>query len=99
MWPRLHRLLRCLYGDALSRAACVQSAAFAALLCLVVGVYWMMRSLKDSIFAAVVGLEYQPRAKLLSLLVVTALLLPYGVLVERLTRQQLFACVAPFSAT
>ena len=49
----------------------MQASFFSALLCFIVGVYWMMRSLKDSVFASVVGLEYQPQAKMFSLVVVS----------------------------
>lgn len=81
-----------MYGD-ISDKALLQSVSFSALLCLIVGTYWLMRSLKDSVFASVVGLAFQPRAKMLSLLVVTAMLLIYNKLVDRLTRLQLFVIV------
>ena len=75
-----------------------QAATHSAVLSLTVGVYWLMRSLKDSIFATVVGIEYQPQAKMLSLLVVTVGLVVYGSLVERLNRSQLFSSVFGFYA-
>ena len=62
-------IIRFLYGE-LSHEALVQATFFSALLCFIVGVYWMVRSLKDSVFASVVGLEYQPQAKMFSLVVV-----------------------------
>jgi ATP:ADP antiporter, AAA family len=86
------RLLHTLYGE-LPTSMLAQALSFSSLLCLVVGVYWLMRSIKDSVFATVVGLEYQPRAKMLSLVVVTGVLFVYGYLVERLTRMQLFVVV------
>lgn len=86
-----------LYGE-MSDAELGQCAALSLVLCLVVGAYWLMRSIKDSVFATVVGLEYQPRAKMLSLFVATAELLLYGVLVERLDRRQLLVVVFSFYA-
>ena len=83
------RILQTLYGD-LSTDKLVQAAFFALLLSCVVGVYWMMRSLKDSVFATLVGLEFQPLAKMLSLLVVTCLLFVYNKLVDCVPRHQLF---------
>ena len=57
-----------LYGE-LQHEQLVQASILGAA-CFVVGIYWMMRSLKDSVFATLVGLEYQPQAKMLSLFVV-----------------------------
>ncbi|HEX2978166.1 MAG TPA: Npt1/Npt2 family nucleotide transporter [Candidatus Babeliales bacterium] len=57
---------------------------------LVIGVYWFLRPLKDSIFQAVVGVDYIPRAKMLSLVVVFPLVLIYSKLVDMFPRQQMF---------
>eukprot|EP00316_Scyphosphaera_apsteinii_P004297 CAMPEP_0119310048 /NCGR_PEP_ID=MMETSP1333-20130426/17673_1 /TAXON_ID=418940 /ORGANISM="Scyphosphaera apsteinii, Strain RCC1455" /LENGTH=512 /DNA_ID=CAMNT_0007314165 /DNA_START=139 /DNA_END=1677 /DNA_ORIENTATION=- len=88
----LPALLRFLYGE-LTGEQLVQAGWLSALLCLLVGIYWLMRSLKDSVFATIVGLEYQPLAKMLSLIVVTILLLVYNKLVDHLTRSGLFYVV------
>ena len=53
----------------------------------------MMRSLKDSVFATLVGLEYQPQAKMLSLFVVTAVLFAYNKVVDLVERNRLFAVI------
>ena len=55
----LARLCRCLYGE-LPPDKLLQALTFSLLLCFVVGIYWLMRSLKDSVFATIVGLEHQP---------------------------------------
>ncbi|KAL3903608.1 MAG: hypothetical protein SGPRY_011611, partial [Prymnesium sp.] len=68
-----------------------QTCSFSLLLAVSVGVYWLMRSLKDSVFAATVGLEYQPYAKMCTLLVVTLILCIYDCLVSQLDRVQLFS--------
>jgi len=72
------RLAHALYGDGSSDAALAHAGFLAVLMCNIVGVYWLMRSLKDSVFTTVVGIEYQPTAKILSLVVVTVLLLVYN---------------------
>ena len=70
-----------------------QAGIFSLLLCFVVGIYWMMRSLKDSVFATLVGLEYQPQAKMLSLVVVTFVLFLYNKVVDLAPRHYLFLVV------
>eukprot|EP00965_Chrysotila_dentata_P154393 5102068-Pleurochrysis_carterae.AAC.4 len=92
-------LVRALYGD-LPHEQLVQASFFSLLLCMIVGVYWMMRSLKDSVFATTVGLEYQPTAKMLSLVVVTVMLFFYNKLVwlwhtnvDMVPRDQLFKVI------
>ena len=85
-------IIRFLYGE-LSHEALVQASFFSALLCFIVGVYWMMRSLKDSVFASVVGLEYQPQAKMFSLVVVSVVLVAYNKIVDIVPRHRLFAVI------
>jgi len=85
-------VIRFLYGE-LSHEALVQATFFSSLLCFIVGVYWMMRSLKDSVFASVVGLEYQPQAKMFSLVVVSVVLVAYNKIVDIVPRHRLFAVI------
>eukprot|EP00967_Tisochrysis_lutea_P128665 scaffold220366_cov35-Tisochrysis_lutea.AAC.4 len=88
----LSSLVTTLYGE-LTPTQLTQASFFSLLLCFVVGIYWMMRSLKDSVFATIVGLEYQPMAKMLSLVVVTVLLFVYNKIVDWVPRHQLFAVI------
>mmetsp|Transcript_23831 Transcript_23831/g.70166 ORF Transcript_23831/g.70166 Transcript_23831/m.70166 type:complete len:471 (-) Transcript_23831:41-1453(-) len=85
-------IIHFLYGE-LSHEALVQATFFSSLLCFIVGVYWMMRSLKDSVFASVVGLEYQPQAKMFSLVVVSVVLVAYNKIVDIVPRHRLFAVI------
>ncbi len=57
---------------------------------LVIGVYWFLRPLKDSVFSSVVGANYIPWAKMLSLIVVFPLVLIYSKLVDMFPRQRMF---------
>ena len=57
------RLAQALYGDGSSDAQLAHAGFLALLMCNIVGVYWMLRSLKDSVFTTVVGIEYQVRAR------------------------------------
>ena len=60
----------------------------------IIGTYWAMRPIKDSIFAAMVGIDYLPKAKMLSLCVVVPLVLLYGKLVDLLPRHKVFYLLA-----
>ncbi len=57
---------------------------------LIIGIYWTLRVMKDSLFQDIVGAIWQPRAKWLSLAVVFPLVIVYSKLVEKLPRQVLF---------
>jgi ATP:ADP antiporter, AAA family len=57
---------------------------------LIIGIYWTLRPMKDSLFQDIVGATYQPRAKWLSLVVVFPLVIIYSKLVEMLPRHILF---------
>lgn len=56
----------------------------------IIGGYWLLRSLKDSVLAALVGLEYQPVAKVASLFVVLVAVVGYNKLVDLVPRHKLF---------
>jgi AAA family ATP:ADP antiporter len=56
---------------------------------LIIGVYWGLRPLKDSLFNQIVGFDYQPIAKILSAFVIMILVLGYSKLVDRYPRHQI----------
>jgi AAA family ATP:ADP antiporter len=56
----------------------------------IIGIYWYLRPLKDAIFMAVVGKDYIPKAKIVSLIVVLPLVLIYSKLVDMFPRQRMF---------
>jgi len=55
-----------------------------------IGVYWMLRVTKDSVFASIVGKEHIWRAKLLSVVVVFPIVMIYNFLADRFPRHRLF---------
>lgn len=57
---------------------------------LIIGTYWAFRPIKDSIFNAIVGVNFQPVAKWLSLIIIIPLILAYGKLIDRYPRQKVF---------
>ena len=56
----------------------------------VIGVYWTLRPLKDSIFSSMAHADNQPVAKLVSLLVLFPLVMIYSKLVDKFARHKLF---------
>ncbi len=57
---------------------------------LIIGVYWTMRPIKDSLFFAIIGGEYLWRAKIISLLVISPLVILYGKLIDTFERHKVF---------
>ena len=55
-----------------------------------IGAYWLLRPLKDGLFFNVVGGEYQPMAKILSVFVVGFLVIVYSKLVDMVEKHKLF---------
>lgn len=61
----------------------------AVLFGLTIGVYWLFRPLKDSVFLTTVGRDYQPWAKILSILVTIGTVMIYSRLVDKYPRHKL----------
>lgn len=57
---------------------------------LIIGSYWLLRTIKDAFFDDLVGMSYQPKAKMISLLVIIPLVLGYSKLVDMVEKQTLF---------
>lgn len=56
----------------------------------VIGVYWTLRPLKDSIFASMADVSNQPLAKILSLICLFPIVILYSKLVDKVARHKLF---------
>lgn len=65
---------------------------------LTIGVYWLFRPLKDSIFLTMVGREYQPWAKMLSIFVTVGAVMVYSYLVDKYPRHKLLYGYSVFYA-
>ena len=57
---------------------------------LLITAYWGLRPIKDGIFSGIVGVDYTPYAKFLSLTTVLILIGIYGKLIDWLPRQKVF---------
>ncbi|CAM9868150.1 unnamed protein product [Ascophyllum nodosum] len=62
----------------------------------IIGGFWLLDSLKDTVLEGTVGLEYQPRAKLLSVVVTLLLVIQYNRLVDSCSKPTLFYIVGGF---
>ena len=64
-----------------------------------IGVYWLLRSVKDSILASTVGIKYQPIAKMVSLCFLVPLILFYSKLIDIVKKHHLFYIIGGFYGT
>jgi AAA family ATP:ADP antiporter len=85
----LRELLRPMFGD-FEPEELKKFLLLGLIFGLIIGIYWTLRPMKDALFQDIVGATYQPRAKMLSLLVVFPLVMIYSKLVEKLPRHVLF---------
>ena len=85
----LKRLARAWFGDfqwqELKKFLMLSSIFF-----FTIGVYWLLRITKDSVFKTIVTWDMQPYAKIVSVAVVFPLVIVYGMLADRFPRHRLF---------
>jgi ATP:ADP antiporter, AAA family len=65
---------------------------------LTIGVYWLFRPLKDSIFLTIVGSAYQPWAKMLSTVVMGCIVVGYSKLIDLYPRHKILYGLSTFYA-
>lgn len=82
-------LLRTWFGN-FEREELKKFIFIASIFAFTIGVYWMIRPLKDSAFMTIVGPDWIPWAKMLSLVVVVPLVIIYGKLVDMFPRHRVF---------
>jgi len=79
-----------LWGTFESREEVKKFAFLALIFGLIIGTYWTMRPMKDSIFNAIVGGEHLWIVKILSIAVIAPLVVVYSKLIDALPRQKVF---------
>jgi len=84
------RIAQALWGKFESKEEVQKFAMLALMFGLIIGTYWAMRPIKDSIFLTVVGRNYLWMAKIVSLFVITPLILVYSKLVDTFPREKVF---------
>lgn len=83
------KFIRWWYGD-FSKEELEKYGLLFLIFGLIIGTYWLLRPLKDGIFMSVIGENYIPHAKILSLIVVFPLVVLYSKLVDLFPRQKMF---------
>lgn len=87
----LKRIATAVWGKFESKDEVKKFGMLAFIFGIIIGVYWTLRPLKDSIFGTLVGFEeYQPWAKGLSLVCIVPLLIFYNKLIDKYPRQKVF---------
>ena len=84
------RLATALWGKFDSAEEVKKFGFLAVIFGLIIGVYWSLRPMKDGIFNAIIGIDYQPYAKMLSVIVVFPLVIIYGKLIDMFPRNRVF---------
>jgi AAA family ATP:ADP antiporter len=80
---KLQELIKLLYGD-IREKELPRILFLSSLLCCIIGGFWLLDSLKDTVLATTVGLRYQPKAKLISVVVTLFVVSGYTTLVRRI---------------
>ena len=93
----LQKAFRFIYGD-FTPNELKKFLLYGVLICLIIGVYWELRCVKDAIFSGFVDPRETWKAKWLSLIVVFPLVTIYSYLVDLFPRQKLFYAVATIYA-
>lgn len=85
----LPKPLRAVWGD-LSAEEIKKFGILASIFFVVLGVYWLLKTIKDPIFDLHVGFQYQPWAKIASLMFVGMTVIFYSKLVDLCKKQTIF---------
>lgn len=86
----LKRITQTLWGNFESWDEVRKFSLLGLIFSLIIGTYWALRPIKDSIFGAIVGIDYQPYAKWLSLVIIVPLVIIYSKLIDKFPRQRVF---------
>ena len=81
--------LRALWGD-LTKKELKKFALLSCAITIILGNYWMLRVMKNPIFDDLVGMKFQPYAKMASIAVVAVVILIYSKLVDIFHKHTLF---------
>ncbi len=89
------KILKNLWGD-LSKTELKRFGLLSIIITLILGNYWMLRVMKNPVFNDLVGMEYQPYAKMGSIFVVAFVVLIYSKLVDHFSKKTLFDIICIF---
>ena len=89
------KVINNLWGD-LSNTELRRFGLLSIIITIILGNYWMLRVMKNPIFNDLVGMEYQPYAKMGSIFVVAFVVLIYSKLVDHFSKKSLFDIICIF---
>ncbi len=92
---KLQWVLRLSFGD-FEKEELKKFLRMGLIFTLIVGVYWTLRSLKDSVFIQLVDKLYLPYAKTFSIIVLLPLVGLYTKLLERFSRNKMLILMPAF---
>lgn len=96
----LKRIATALWGKFDDSQELKKFLTLAGTFCLIIGVYWALRGMKDGIFGTMVGFKaWQPYAKMLSLFFIVPLILVYTKLINTFERHKVFYIIVGTYAT
>ena len=87
------RFVRAFWGD-MSKGELIKFSILSVTLMLILGDYWMLRTLKNALFNDLVGYQHQPFAKIISVFFIAFVVLVYSKLVDMLQKHSLFYLLA-----
>lgn len=88
--------LQKLYGNFESRDEVKKFLVLGVVFFLVIGTYWSLRPLKDSLFSSIVGMGWQPAAKVLSMFAVFPIVMAYSKLLDSFKKNTVFYILVAF---
>ncbi len=91
----LQWVCRFLFGD-FDREEFKKFLRMGLIFALIIGVYWTLRPLKDSVFVALVGQTQIPYAKTVSIIALLPLVMFYTKLLEKVSRERMFVILSSF---
>jgi len=96
LFNAFQRVVRALWGD-LTKEELKKFGILSVAMMLVIGNYWMLRTTKNAVFGLFVGFrQWQPVAKMVSLLVMIFVVLAYSKLVDLFKRRKLIYAISSF---
>lgn len=93
--PDITKIIHFFWGE-MSKDELKRFWILSATFFLLIGSYWYIRSMKDAVFANLVGYQYQPFAKMVSLICVICVVLFYNKLLDLLKKDVLFYLISLF---
>jgi ATP:ADP antiporter, AAA family len=93
----LQSLVSALYGDSLPVSELLRALTLSSTLFFMIGGYWLLRSLKDPVLAAICGVSTIPKAKMLSVFIVLGVVYVYNYLLDsNIAKHKLFYVFGSF---